>query len=226
MNKIHVIGTGGIGGWIIEAFNKSRNLIPDSHSLLLWDKDKIEEKNLDRQFFTKRDIGRHKSKSFGERYGFQYMTEWFTDRSEVNDNDIIIVCADNNGARLSSLNVCDMKNNVLVFIGANETIDAESYVYKKEWKDTSFDPRVYYPILLEHDAHDPTKPQCTGHVLDYVPQLAIANMLASSYTMFLYHLWVIKIPSLPHDIEIIENQTKKINNSWGKVWGMNLKEKL
>jgi hypothetical protein len=224
MSAIHIVGCGGVGGVVIQAFHKSRNLISDSYSLLLWDKDKVEEKNLDRQFFTKRDIGRHKSKSFGLSYDFEYITEWFTENSDVNDNDIIIVCADNNGARLSALNIADTKNNVGVIIGANETIDAESYIYFSKWKDTNFDPRKYYPILLEHDVHDPTKPQCTGHVLQYTPQLAIANMLAGSYIMFLYHLWYIKMPTLEHSDEVINNATKKVNNSWGKIWGTQLKE--
>jgi len=229
MNRIHIVGAGGVGGVVIQAFHKSRNLIPDSHSLLLWDKDKVEEKNLDRQFFSKRDIGRHKSKSFGMSYDFEYKTEWFTESSEVNDNDIIIVCADNHNARRYALNIADTKEAVCVIIGCNEEIDSQSYIYFKEWKDTSFDPRVYFPILLEHDIHAPDAPQCTGHVLEYTPQLAIANMMAGSFIMMLYYTWIIKLPILELDtvgkMDVIRNTPKKLDcNSYSKVLYSNLKE--
>jgi hypothetical protein len=234
MNRIHIIGAGGIGGVIIQALSKSRKLIPEHYGVMIWDKDKVEDKNLDRQFFSKSDVGKYKSKSFGIKYDFEFVTEWFTERSgNIYDNDIIIVCADNNGARLSALNVADRKNGIGVIIGANEYIESQSYIYFKEWNDTSFDPRKYYPELLEHDIHDPTKEQCTGHVLEYTPQLAIANMMAGSFIMMLYYTWFIKLPSMRQQLsereyeDVIRNTPKKLDcNSYSKVMYNNLREEI
>lgn len=227
MNTVHIIGLGGIGGILLQSIDKSKNLFINK-DIFLWDKDRVEENNLDRQYFTKRDIGRNKAKSFYDRYkdslDISFTPDFFTERmaSSIHDGDIIFVCADNHGARLSALNVCDMKENVTVIIGANESIDAEAYIYFKEWKDTPFDPRVYYPTLLDHDPHDPTKPSCTGHVLEYTPQLSIANTMASCFMMFLFYTWLVKLPSIELNDsdrkDVVLNTPKRLNiNAFSKA---------
>lgn len=225
-DRIIIVGCGGISGWLIQCLDKSKAML-GGKEIVLYDRDRIEEKNLDRQFFSKRDIGKSKAKAFYDKYkdslNISFHPDWFTERTDVRDNDIIFVACDNNGGRLSALNICDMRENVTVIIGANDTITASAYVYKKEWKDSSFDARVRFPELLEHDVHDPTKPQCTGHVLEYIPQLAISNMLASSYMMLLYYLWIIKVPTYDSDYRIIDNQTKFIDSTHAKIMCNNWK---
>ena len=234
MNTVHLIGVGGIGGVLLQSIDKSKKLFEDRH-IFLWDGDRVEESNLDRQYFTKRDIGRNKAKAFYDKYkeslSIEFTPEYFTERmyESIDNGDLIFVCADNHGARLSALNVCDRLENVTVIIGANESIDAEAYIYFKEWKDTPFDPRVYYPILLDHDPHDPTKPSCTGHVLEYTPQLAIANTMASSFMMFLFYTWLIKLPSLGLNVndrkDVVINTPKKLTiNAYSKVMYENFRK--
>lgn len=216
VNEIHMVGCGGIASWVITAMIKSPHLIQDT-PIHFWDADTVEEKNLDRQFFSQRDIGKNKAKSFSKMIpGSISHPEFFTARSQVATNSLILVCADNNGARKHALDVCDMRACTAI-IGANETIDAEAYVYKNTWVESKRDPRVYYPILLEHDEFDPTAPQCTSaEKLAYTPQLAIANMLAGSYMMFLFNLWLRELPG--RSVEASETAPYKINSTYGKIF--------
>jgi len=216
MKELHIIGCGGIGGWVLNCIIKSPKITND-YTLHFWDKDIVEENNLDRQFFTKKDIGRKKSLLFSTMVpNSEYHFDWFTENSNISNESVIIVCTDNNASRKNALFIAD-KTNSIVLIGANETIDAEAYIYLPSWLDTEKDPRKYYPNILEFDIFDPTIQHCTSHVaLEYTPQLAIANMLAGSYIMFLFNLWLTVLPN--KNIDDQKYSIYKINNTYGNIF--------
>ena len=60
MGKIAIVGCGGIGSRLAKHFQLPRT------PLTLVDGDRDEEKNLDRQFFVKRDIGKYKVEALGK----------------------------------------------------------------------------------------------------------------------------------------------------------------
>lgn len=212
--ELHLIGVGGVGGWILQALVKSPLLV-NGMQVIAWDKDKVEEKNLSRQFFAKKHIGKPKVNAFAEtikNFPLEGKNEWFTQSSGrlVKSGSIIVCAADNHGARLSALQVADLTRSVCI-IAANETIEAESYIYLPEWENTERDPRVYYPILKELDPFDPAAPRCNDtHIVDETPQLAIANMLAASYALFLLHLYASHTGNSDGITHKINNTSKKI----------------
>lgn len=192
-----IVGCGGTGAWIAQCLAK---MLQTGDTLILRDGDKVEKGNLDRQLFRRSDIGKNKAECLMGHAGHgcdatitidkEYLDsmdlpKWGSDQAP----DYIWCAADNNTARLSCLELADRHPNMMAIICGNETIDAEAYVYHAGWKNSSRDPRQFYPDLMNHDAHDPLRPACTGMAQAANPQLAIANMVAASYAMWLYWFW-------------------------------------
>jgi len=192
----YVIGCGGIGAWQAQALGR---LLPEGSRLVLIDKDKIEKKNLDRQLFVKRDIGKNKAEALarhlGPRLETQAEPEFFHEDYELEADSIVFGGVDNHPARINILKACD-RSGSCCFLAGNEYWDSEAYYYQKDWSGTELDPRWYYPDLLTDTSGDPLQPSCTGEVQEADPQLATANMNAAGHSMFLYTFWRLKQPEL------------------------------
>jgi molybdopterin/thiamine biosynthesis adenylyltransferase len=218
MKQLHVVGAGGIGGWVLTLFTKSPNLISELE-LHVWDKDKVEESNLDKQMFDKSNIGMFKVDALKKNIrGFKIVShkDWFTFSSPVANDSILLGCADNHAARKAILDVADATNS-LAIIGANETLEAEAYSYIPTWQNTPRDPRVFYPEILKPDKYDPTLTQrCTdAEALVYTPQLALANMMAASYMCWLLHTYLHEHPKNDSDIDLV---THRVNSNYAKIY--------
>mgnify|MGYP000856154200 CR=1 FL=1 len=59
---------------------------------------------------------------------------------------------------------------------------AEAYYYRRRWKGTARDPRVYYPEINQDRSGDPraTSIGCTGEVQNQNRQLVSANLMAAA----------------------------------------------
>lgn len=198
--KHYVIGCGGIGGWLVSCLAR---MLREDDELILMDGDKIEERNLDRQFFTEKDIGKYKARALARAVGGKHVKckivsveEYLgaTDTFEFEPQSVVFVCADNSRARVLSLKMC-VEYGCNCIVSANEYETAESYYFDPEWDETSLDPRVFYEEMLDDESDDPLKPPCTGEAQEATPQLALANMLAASFAMRLYWFWKTKFPS-------------------------------
>lgn len=222
MNLNIIIGCGGIGGWVVRALAKM------NEPVVLVDGDTVEESNLDRQLFTEAHIGMNKAQATVEAAGpFArgatavpgFFTGGFIERQQLQDagTPVFWCCADNHAARLATLNEVDAAGGVAI-IGANETIDAEAYIYMPDWRtDPKRDPREFYKSLLDNDPFDPTQPRCTSaEALKYTPQLAVANMLAASYMGWLHHLWLRVAPE--KDFEVQDYYPTRVNNTVSRLW--------
>jgi molybdopterin/thiamine biosynthesis adenylyltransferase len=199
MAKYYVIGCGGIGGWLANALAKT---LTEKDELILVDGDKLEKKNLDRQLFSKDDIGIHKcvamadQLSYGARCNVSYKPQYLGEADEDGNHiefdkspdNWVLVGADNHPARALALEMCDVAG-IRCISAANGYEDAEAFIYLPSWEGTPRDPRVYYPEILTDKTDDPLSPPCTGEVLKSTPQLAIANMCAASYAMWLLWFW-------------------------------------
>src|SRR5690242_10762440 len=101
---IYIIGCGGVGSAIVP----SLCLLKSPKEVTLVDGDIIEEKNLNRQMFDQKDIGANKAKALAERYGCDFLPEWFS-RGKIRHqrSDWLFCLVDNHPARLEALEVCD-----------------------------------------------------------------------------------------------------------------------
>ena len=74
-----VVGAGGTGGYFIPQLVRQRAIINKNrqvkHTLTVYDKDDIEEKNLTRQNFIQADIGKNKAEVMASRYGRSFAQE-------------------------------------------------------------------------------------------------------------------------------------------------------
>lgn len=193
--SVYIIGAGGGGSWLVPAMAM---LVGKKHIIVV-DGDTLEERNLDRQLFTEKDIGRNKAEALAERYGVESIGSWYS-RSMCRHTsfDWIFGCVDNNQARCAILETCD-EELCKAIIAGNEVTSAEAYYYDSAWRGTPLDPRVYYPQLLQDDGEDPSSP-CTGEAQKAKPQLVSANIMAISLAQWLYVFWAMQRPKLPKEV--------------------------
>jgi hypothetical protein len=190
----YIIGCGGVGSAIVPSFC----LLKSRTEVTLIDGDNIERKNLNRQMFDARQIGINKAQALAEKYGCHFIPEWFA-RGKIRHfrNDWLICLADNHRTRLETLEVCD-ESGCQAIIAANEMHSSEAYCYRRAWKNTSRDPRVYYPEIATDTSGDPRAAAigCTGDIQESHPQLVSANLMAAALAEHLFVLWHLKAPHL------------------------------
>jgi len=183
----YIIGCGGVGSWLVPMLKRLDTKV--EHTLHLFDGDRFEPKNLDRQLFSPSHIGLNKAEVIAKMYGCEHTPEYFSPGwlHDATPEDWIIVCADNNAARKAALETSD-QTGAGVIIGANEYTDAEAYLYHNSWKGEARDPRIYYPAILTDTADDPVRAGagCTGEVALATPQLVLANIQAAVFAAELY----------------------------------------
>ena len=193
----YIIGCGGVGSAIAPSFC----LLKSPGEVTLIDGDIIERKNLNRQMFDAGQIGMNKAQALAGKCGCHFIPEWFA-RGKINHgrNDWLLCLVDNHRTRLEALEVCDDLGCQAIF-AANEMHSAEAYYYRRAWKDTPRDPRVYYPELSTDRSGDPRAAAigCTGEVQANNRQLVSANLMAAALAEHLFVLWHLKAPRLDRE---------------------------
>ena len=195
MKQIHIIGAGGVGSWLAPALCL---LIKNPKKVTLIDGDTLERKNLNRQLFTKDQIGQNKAVALAKKYGCDaYDTYYSHSMLELDESDWLLCCVDNNPGRRAVLSSCDQFGCRAIF-GANETTSAEAYYYEPTFKGSVNDPRVYYHEMVEDDANDP-RSEAIGCVeasqLGNI-QLVSANFIAAALMQHLFVLWCMERPKI------------------------------
>jgi len=223
-----VVGCGGTGGWLTTCLTKMLN---QDDEIILMDADTFEAHNRDRQLHCK--LGANKADALkralerAAKVTFTVVREFLDEpTAEIKalvtrrDPDIVtIFCgADNHRARLNTLKLADDLGCHAVICGNGYT-DAEAYYYQFGWRNTELDPRVFYPELLSDTTGDPLSPPCTGEILESAPQLALANMSAANYGMWLWYFWTQEAPKITADFAV-ECNPYFVSSSAGR---MNLK---
>ena len=193
----YIIGCGGVGSAIVPSFC----LLKSPGDITLVDGDSIEKKNLNRQLFDAAQIGMNKAQALAARYGCHFIPEWFT-RGKIRHgrNDWLICLVDNHRARLEAIEECDA-HGCQAILAANEMHSSEAYYYRRPWRGTSRDPRVYYPELRTDRRGDPRAAAigCTGEIQTNNRQLVSANFMAAALAEHLFVLWHLKAPRLDRE---------------------------
>ena len=191
----YIIGCGGVGSAIVPSFC----LLKPPSDITLIDGDVIERKNLDRQMFTAAQIGLNKAQALAQKYTCRCLPEWFArGKWRHYRSDWLICLVDNHRTRLEAIEVCDEYGCQAVF-AANEMHSAEAYYYRRAWKGTRRDPRLYYPEIVTDRSGDPRAASCTGQAQETHRQLVSANLMAAALAEHLFVLWQMKAPRLDSD---------------------------
>jgi len=196
--RVFIIGGGGGGSWLLP----SMCMLVGRKHLIIVDRDKLTQKNLNRQLFTEEDVGKNKAVALAERYHCEALPIWYTlGCIDLTRDDWLISCADNHPCRLAILRSVD-QFKCRAIIAANEKTSSEAYFYRRDWRDTPLDPRCYYPDIETDDTDDPSRPEtCTGEAQVATPQLVSANVMAISLAQWLYVFWGMKRPGMGLNVD-------------------------
>jgi hypothetical protein len=202
----YIIGCGGVGSAIVPSFC----LLKSPADITLIDGDQLERKNLNRQLFDASQLGRNKAQALAAKYGCCFIAEWFAKgKIRHQRHDWLLCLVDNHRTRLEVLEVCD-ESGCQAIIAANEMHSSEAYYYRRQWRDTERDPRIYYPELNTDRRGDPRAASigCTGEVQARNRQLVSANLMAAALAEHLYVLWHLKAPRM--DAETVARLPHKL----------------
>ena len=191
MNKIYVIGAGGVGSWLTPAMCM---LCGDPSNVVVIDGDKLEEKNLNRQLYSSKEIGEYKAGALARLYNCGFVNKFYAHGTvAVDRGDWLLCAADNNLARKAGLMTAD-ETGAQVIIGCNEKYSSEAYYYRRDWKGKENDPRSYYPEIETDKSDDPRSAAigCTGEIQKQNVQLVTANYAAAGHMMSLYVAWAME----------------------------------
>lgn len=202
VGRIVVVGCGGVASYMMPAFIKLLAQTEHKPTLILYDGDTIEERNLERQLFDDSHIGMNKATALcsllTDDYPIEVVEHYLSNGEEIpGDGAILFIgCADNHAARRAILDAVDRGEGYAV-IGGNEYTEAEAYYYDQSLKDTPLDPRKYIPSILTDDSGDPTRPAgCTGLAAVAAPQLVLANFSAANSIMWMVWHHFVERPAL------------------------------
>lgn len=198
VSNVVVVGCGGVASWLLPPLMKLLENSEHRPVIILVDGDTLEERNLERQWFSDEDIGKNKAAALTGKLPDDYpiapaVEQYYADGMQLpaEGNILFLGCADNHAARRAILNAVDRGQGWAVIAG-NEYTEAEAYYYERGMKGTPADPRVFYPSILTDNTGDPTRPTgCTGVAARLSPQLVLANFSAANHLLWLlYHHFV------------------------------------
>lgn len=228
MPTTHIIGCGGVASYFLPSFIRAlkhcKPLRWRNSTVILHDGDKLEERNLERQNFEDRAVGRYKATSLmvdnaGTYPAIEPSCKYIDTSFEPGDRDLCIVFADNHLARSHVLAACD-RTGASCISAANSTIGAEAWWYEPAWKGTRLDPRVRHPEIDTDDTGSPVHAAgCQSEErLNDVPQTPIANFMAASHAMLLWNFHILTRPGLDADFTrpmwpVVFSSTGSSNNT-------------
>ena len=195
MDRINIIGLGGIGSYLSEFIIRYVAHSPKKNSLISFvDGDEYETKNLNRQIFTK---GGKKAKSQKEKYEDNYSEMLFQDicsyvnehniEDIIKDGDITFVCVDNHKTRNIISNHAKKLNNCVIISGGNEYTDGNAQMYiRKDGIDITPSLTDYHPEILNYTDRSPEEMSCE-ELSKSSPQLIFANITAAIQMCWLYY---------------------------------------
>ena len=193
-----VIGAGGTGSFFLKEISR---FLMDNHkieSLVIFDGDTVEKKNLARQAFAAEDIGRNKAVVLAECLNEAFGLNWHAYPHFISEEKqiskaiedtrirhgeclpIIVSCVDNHGARLVLEKLFFDYKNVAYFDAANEFTTGEVVFSYRVNGETYGPPRSYYfPDILKGDTRSREEMSCE-ELNKVEPQHIFTNMLAGN----------------------------------------------
>lgn len=90
MKKVMIIGTGGIGSFLIPLLDRV-----GLYNIVAYDADIVEEKNLSYQNFSQEDVGEKKVHALGKRHKIDAQPYLVLTEKQIQGYDLVVCCADN-----------------------------------------------------------------------------------------------------------------------------------
>jgi len=206
MGAIVIVGCGGIGSALFQDIARTNT---DGYPIVLIDGDRVEGKNIERQHFSKNQIGMYKSEALamtansalgicdckyitsylgtGDNYlkGVELLTEAFGNNGYYGAN-ILVGCVDNHPARLTMEKFCISTFRRTWYIDcANSVVDGE-VVYTTNGKNSCYRSDLDPNVLIDK-SHDPTEATCSDEIQEGDTQRLVTNRKAAIIALELIH---------------------------------------
>lgn len=238
---IHIVGCGGVASYAVPVlakvcqyhpeFNGARGMGRGKATLVLQDRDRLEERNLERQLFSNKDVGESKASALARSlrpFKPIVVDQWFTSGFVPTGPTLFFCFADNHVARKAVLDAVDYGNaanpswQLTAIIAGNGERNADAYLYRSEWKNTLADPRERYPEIRTDRSDDPTH-ACNSEetLVSTGGQTATANFQAAQYALQLFqaHFLIEGIPDAAR-----ESLPAEIRGNFSKVFVKTVKQ--
>lgn len=188
----------GAGGAAHHAYTPILQLVRRRVStVILFDGDKFEKKNISRQALAIGGIDRNKAEVMAEwlktatAITVNPEPRWFFNgcgHEKMGRDDCIIVAADNHRARREARNLADDAGCWLISM-ACENRSGEAWAYHRRNKGTMLDPFTRYPEMETEDGDDPIKAEgCASEAaFDANPQTPYGNAMSAAMAVYLFN---------------------------------------
>lgn len=205
-----VVGAGGTGGYLVRDLSRLIGALNQKyrtkHSLVIVDGDDVEPKNIGRQNFIDKDIGKNKAYVLASRYGnafnvdIQYVNRYLTTADTIeticdfDTNDrpkiVLVGCVDNNSTRHILHHIFRDSNSrnytVMAYLdsgnenSAGQVVCGMSQIYSRTGESRAV---VINDIVeefgIDDDHRHPDELSCADHAVS-APQDITVNIMASN----------------------------------------------
>ena len=161
--KIKVIGAGGIGIHLLEPLSRYLSYSNDNIEITVFDGDKYEERNRERQRFSacenKADNTVSVLKEEFPKIHFRAKSEYLTDDNivtSIREGDVVFLCVDNHATRKLVSDRCRELDNVTLISGGNDYTDGNVIFYlRQNGKDVTKPPTALHAKIASPEDKNP-----------------------------------------------------------------------
>jgi len=199
--NIKIIGLGGVGSILIERLCRFLNYsqVDTSFVVTLIDGDEYEDKNLERQEFTRLgDKAEIKANDLKIKYlnlNIDYIIDYIntdTISRGISEKDIVFLCVDNHKTRMVVSNYCKTLNDVILISGGNELTDGNVQIYiRKGGVDITPDLCAYHSEIATPTDRSPDEMSCE-ELSKSEPQLYFTNLSVATIMCWAYYNVVVQ----------------------------------
>jgi len=197
---ITIIGLGGVGSILAERMCRFLNYSNDlTADILLVDGDEYEQKNYERQEFTrmgnKADIKATELQIKFSELRFDSYEAFVNEKNiteTIREGEIVFLCVDNHKTRMIVSNYCKTLQDVILISGGNEFTDGNVQIYvRKGGKDLTPDLCAYHPEIANPNDKLPEEMSCE-ELSNSDPQLYFTNLGVATLMCWSFYNVVIK----------------------------------
>lgn len=198
--KIKVIGSGGIGGHLIEPLARYLSYTDDNCEVTVIDGDRFEDRNRERQRFKEcENKAEHTVKLLKDEFPKVHLRakgEYVTEDNvitTIREGDVVFLCVDNHATRKLISDRCEELDNVTLISGGNDYTDGNVIVYRREnGKDVGRPPTKLYSKIANPEDKNPgvltdEERQGCQREAQANPQLLFTNLAIASTMLNCYY---------------------------------------
>lgn len=203
MNRVTVIGLGGIGTHLVEPL--CRYLVYEkkedwSGRVVLVDGDRYEDKNRQRQRFSinanKAQVTKELLEPLFPELSIEAKSHYVTQDNVqmfIREDDVVFLAVDNHATRKIVNDEVGLRNNLLLISGGNDLYDGNVQVYQRKDNEDVTRPLIYQHPEIEHPKDkNPGEAGCDVLAAEGNAQLLAVNLTIASFMLNTFVLYNMK----------------------------------